>query len=491
VSQSTRRMLAHGTNATLVTGMVVVVLALVYLLADAYRQRFDLSEGASNTLQVETLEKLRLIDQDGQEVMVTAFTSQRGKEEAPFKDQAVEDLLKALDQESVSVQWRLLDFDKERLTAERLSVTEYGHIVVQRGEERVDISDRELFRRVGTGPDKRVEFVGESAISRAFSQVMAPSQRVAYVLIGHGELSADQAGPGGLSTFAGLLDRERYEVRPLDLMRSDRDGNLPSIPDDASVVVIARPQLPLTAQEEDALLGWIGRGGAILLAVDVGLPAPDLLRRVGITVPEGVALQPEMQVPYRDRPIPRYRSHPITTGLIEDKLPTVLSHPAPLRQSDPPVEGLTVAAVLQTSRDGWIDRGGALEGGGAIYEPAVDVAGPVDLAYAVELRPGGGLVRAGRPAARLLVLGDADLLSNSMVADAPGNAVFALHAMHWLAGDDRRLGVVAGAVGRATRSRRLAITAEDAQVIRWVSLALMPGLVALAGLLTFLSRRGR
>lgn len=491
MSQSTRRMLAHGTNATLVTGMVVVVLALVYLLADAYRQRVDLSEGASNTLQAETVEKLRLLDQDGQEVLITAFTAQRGKEEAPFKDQAVEDLLKALDEESRSVQWRLLDFDRERLTAEKLSVTEYGHIVVQRGQERVDVGDRELFRRVGAGADKRLEFVGEAALSRAFSQVMAPTQRVAYLLVGHGELSADQPGPGGLSTFAALLDRERYEVRPLDLMRTDRDGGLPTVPEDASVVVIARPQLPLTAPEEDALLGWIGRGGAILLAVDVGAPTPELLRRVGVLMPEGVALQPEMQVPYRDRPIPRYRSHPITTGLIDDKLPTVLALPAPLRLAEPRVEGVAATAVLQTTRDGWIDRGGALAGGGAVYEPEIDVAGPVDLAYALELRPGAGLVRAGRPPARLLVLGDADALSNAMVADAPGNAVFALHTMHWLAGDDRRLGVVAGAVGRATRSRRLAITAEDAQVIRWVSLALMPGLVALAGLATFLSRRGR
>ena len=45
MSQSTRRMLAHGTNATLVTGMVVVVLALVYLLADAYRQATEYLPG--------------------------------------------------------------------------------------------------------------------------------------------------------------------------------------------------------------------------------------------------------------------------------------------------------------------------------------------------------------------------------------------------------------------------------------------------------------
>lgn len=491
MKQATRRLLAHGTNATLVTVMVIASLCLLFVLADATRWSVDLSEGASNTLQAETREKLNLLDQDGQTLTITAFTSQAGKEEAPFKNQAVEDLLKALDADSQVVSWRLMDFDRERLTAEKLSVTEYGHIVLQRGDVRVDISDRELFRRVGTGPDKRLEFVGEAAISRGFSQIMAPSQRVAYLLTGHGELDAEKSGPDGLSELAGLLDRERYEVRPLDLLRTDREGALPTIPEDAAVVVVARPTQALTAAEEDALLGWIGRGGALLLAVDVGTPAPELIRRLGISVPDGVALQPEMQVPYRDRPIPRFRPHPITTGLIEDKLPVVLSHPAPLKLAEVAPEAQVATPVLQSTRDGWIDRGGALVGGGAVYEPEVDGAGPVDLAVALELRPGGPMVRAGRPVARILVLGDGDLITNGMIGDAPGNAVFAVHAMHWLAGDDRRLGVATGAVGRATRSRRLAITAEDASVIRWTSLGLMPLLVALAGLTTWISRRGR
>ncbi len=489
MKQNLRRALAHGANAGLVTAMVVGVLVLVYALADAYRWRVDLSEEAANSLQADTLQKLSLLDQDGLPVVITAFTQQRGKENSPFKDRAVSDLLREVGERSTVVEWRLVDFDRDRLTAESLGVTDYGHIVVQRGKERVDIVDRELFRRAGK--DGGVEFLGEPALSRALSQLMTPSRRTVYVLSGHGELAPDGRGPEGLSELVEELDRERYDVKPLDLLRSTREGELPTVPDDAAVLFVARPKAALTPAEEDALVGWVGRGGPLLVAVDVGTPAPELLRRLGVQLPEGVALQPEMQVPYRDRPIPTYKSHAITAPLMDERLVTVLALPAPVSLVDPLPAGVSGGAILRSTRDGWIDRGGELVGGSAVYEPGIDGQGPVDMALALELRPGQGLVRAGKPMGRVVVIGDGDAFTNALLGEAPGNAVFAVNAVHWLAGDDRRLGVTVGTVGKGTRARRLALTAEDMGTLRWVSIGLMPGLVALIGVLTRLGRRGR
>jgi hypothetical protein len=481
VKQSTRRVLAHGSNATLVTIMVLGVLVGLYALTDAYRARVDFSEGSQNTLQADTLQKLSLLDQDGSEVTITAFTNQRGKEDSSFKDRAVKDLLKEVGAHSNAVKWKVVDFDRERLTAESLGVTDYGRIVLQ----------RELFRRVGKGKDRRVEFVGESALSRGFSQLMTPSRRAVYVLTGHGELDPKGSGPDGMSELIGELDKERYDVETLDLIATTREGELPSIPDDAEVVFVARPVRDLTPQEEDALLGWVGRGGAVLIAGDVGTPEPELLKRLDLSYSDGVALQPEMQVPYRDRPIPVYGRHPVTTDLLEGKLVTVLSHPAAIRRPDTLPEGVKADALLKTTRGGWIDRGGELVGGGAVFEPDIDIKGPHDLAYAVTIRPGTDLVRPGKPQSRVVVVGDADLFSNAIVGEAPGNAVFGVNLIHWLAGDDRRLGVTVGTVGRATRVRRLALTEEDLSVLRWVSIGLMPIVVFALGIATWLSRRGR
>jgi len=491
MKQSTRRLLAYGSNATFVTVLVVGMLVLVYALADSYRARIDFSEGSQNTLQADTLQKLSLLDQDGVEVTLTAFTHQRGKDDAPFKDRSVEDLLKEVGAHSTSVKWRVVDFDRERLTAEKLGVTDYGRIVLQRGKDRVDLKDRELFRRVGKGAERRVEFVGESAISRAFSQLMTPSRRAVYVLTGHGELDPASTGPSSMSELVSELDKERYDVEALDLIATTREGELPSIPDDAAVVFLARPMQPLTPQEDDAIAAWVGRGGPLLVAVDVGTPVPDVVTRFGISIPDGVALQPEMQVPYRDRPIPRYGRHAITQDLAESKLVTVLSHPAAVRTSEPLPKGVRSETLLVSTRDGWIDRGGQLVGGGAIYEPDIDVKGPVDMAIALTARPGTDLVRAGKPQARIVVVGDADFLTDAMVGETPGNTVFGVNLVHWLAGDDRRLGVTVGTVGRATRARRLALTEEDLSMLQWISIGLMPLVVMAFGFATWLSRRGR
>lgn len=488
MKNSSRRLLAYGSNATLVTVIVIAVLVLLYALADQFRGRVDLSEGSQNTLLPETMAKLALIDADAVPVEITAFTAQSGKPEAYFKNRTMKDLLLEIDRNSTAITWRQVDFDKERLTAERLGVTQYGHVVIQRGDDRVDIKDRELFKRRGKVSDNQWDFLGESALDRGLSQLLTPRRRVVYVLTGHGDLDPEEQGPDGLSALAEALDQERFDMETLDLLRTGREGEAPDVPEDAALVFVARPRADLTPQEEDVLLGWIGRGMPVLFAVDVGYPVPAVLSRFGISVPDGIVLDRELLFPYRDRPLPRYKSHPMVDELREDSLATVLAAAAPVVAADPPPAGIYPTPVLVTSRDGWIERGGSVENGLARFEPDFDGAGPATYAIALEVTAQSGLVRAGKPTARALVVGDGDAFTNALLDEGPGNVVFAVNAVQWLAGEDKRLGVK---VRRTAEVRRLALTEEETGTLRWVSLAVMPLLVFVLGLLSWWSRRGR
>jgi hypothetical protein len=89
-----------------------------------------------------------------------------------------------------------------------------------------------------------------------------------------------------------------------------------------------------------------------------------------------------------------------------------------------------------------------------------------------------------------VVSADADLFSNALLDEAPGNATLAENMVHWLGGEDRRLGA-AGAVGKATRVRRLALTAQELGKVRWLAMGLMPFLVLLLGIGVWQTRRGR
>jgi hypothetical protein len=204
-----------------------------------------------------------------------------------------------------------------------------------------------------------------------------------------------------------------------------------------------------------------------------------------VVVPDGIVLDKLLVFPYPDRPVPRYKSHPITKDLSDEMLVTVVSRAAPVQASVPPKEGVRASTLLETSRDGWIDRGGALDGGAARFEADIDGAGPAAMALALELGPESGLVKRG--GARVVVLGDADAIANGLLAEGPGNASFAINTFRWLLGDEGRLSVV----GRPSMVRRLALSAEDLGKVRWLVLSIGPLLAVLLGAGVWSSRRGQ
>jgi hypothetical protein len=488
LNQSWRRRLTYGSNASVVTVVGLAVMALLYVAAMEIRVRWDFTEEGRNTLSPDMRAKLALLDADGETVQITAFSAQRGHEDASVKDAALGDLLQEFGTQSTTVDWRLVDFDRERLTAERLGVTEYSHVVVQRGEARVDIRARDLFRRMGRGEDRRVAFMGETAFARAFSQLHTPKRRVVYVLEGHGERDSEDRGPSGMSDFADALDIERYEVEQLNLLTAGSDGSVPVVPEDAAVLLVAGASVALASHETDALISFASRGGGLMFAVEPDRAVPDLLVRLGVGVPGGVAMDEKVMFPFWDRPIPVIRKHGITEGLMASKLSPVLAHVAPLSLNQPLPTGVKASSVLVTSRRGWIERGGELVAGAPRFDEGIDGKGPVDMAVALELRPGSDWVRAGKPPARVLVIGDSDFLGNHLFIDGPGNSTLALDAVHWLAGADLR---VASVGARRQKTRRLAISKNQLETLRWVSLGVLPVLVGLFGFAVRFGRRGR
>jgi hypothetical protein len=488
MKRSLKRRLSYGFNATLVTTMVVALVVVLYGVVDRHRVRWDLTEESENLLQRDTIHKMELLDTAGEVVNITGFTHQSGKKDSYFKNRELKDLLEELEHRSAVIEVRWIDFDRERLTAEALGVRDYGMVVVQRGQQRVDLRSRDLFRHRGKGADRELVFLGEAALNQAFSQLMTDSKRVIYALQGHGEADLDSTDPDGLSSLVELLEQEHYFLEPLDLVRDREDPlDAPSVPQDASAVLLARPRAALSDPEHQALLEYLSGGGAVLMMLDVGQPAPAVLPRLGVQLLDGYVMDQLRVFPYDDRPVPVYRQHAITEDLLEERLVTVMAHVAPLSMVDPPPKGVRATNLLRTSRQGWIDRGGALERGAAVYEPELDVEGPVEMAYALELLPGHGLVKAGQPVGRVVVVGDGDMILNSLVADGPGNASFLVNAFRWLLGDDARLSVV----GRPTKVRKLALTEADTAMIRWVALALMPLLVMMLGAAVWAGRRGR
>jgi hypothetical protein len=493
--------MAHGANAGIMTAIVVAIVVLIVGFSERHRVRWDLSADATAALQEDTLHKIDLIEESGGRIRITGFTFQQGRSGSIYQNRSVKDFFEELGYASNSIEWTIVDFDRERLTAESMGVREYGHLVIQAetsGVEpaewpRVDVRARDLFRRVGAGEGRTMEFLGEGVFNRAIAQLLSERTQVIYALTGHGELNIERSDASGLSSLAALLEQESYTVETIDLFRDGEERGAPQIPNDASALLIAGAQGVVTEPEQAAIVEFMGRGGALMLLLDPGLPVPQFIHRAGVEVMSGIVMDRTLVFPYNDRPVPAFGRHPITAPLAESNLVTVLSHIAPLHVTAP-TWGNSVS-LLETERTGWIERGGVLDGGTAVYQPEIDAWGPAQerptvpqMAVAVELSSGeGSLVQETSLPARIVVVGDSMFATNQLVADGPGNGAFLVNSFRWLVRDDERLRVVS----RASIRRRLSLTSADRVTIKWLSLGLLPLLISILGMIVWSSRRGR
>ncbi len=89
-----------------------------------------------------------------------------------------------------------------------------------------------------------------------------------------------------------------------------------------------------------------------------------------------------------------------------------------------------------------------------------------------------------KPETRLVVVGDSDFAANS-VAGMGGNRDMFLNIVNWLAQQDNLISVRP----RNPEDRRITLTAGQDTMIFWFTLAILPGLIFLAGIQTWWRRR--
>jgi hypothetical protein len=481
VAVSRSRRLATGLDAALMALIVLVVAAVVVELAHRHRWQLDVSADALATLDPDTVAALALLEARDQTVTITAFGAQAKDDEAWLRDRMMRDFLRTLEGASERVHTQLVDFDRDRLTAERLGVDRYGTVVVEARGDRVDLLDRTLFRARGPKGQRDVTFVGEAPIAAAVREVLSDRTKTVLALAGHGEDEPYDRGLGELRELASRIDEQGIALRKLELLR-DAGSSAPSIPADADAVLVLGAGAPLAGVEVDALRDYLGRGGAVAWFLDPGDPVPVLLEELGLSLPDGVVLDPKSYFPHVDRPILNYGRHEITEALARDGVAAVVSLARPIAVS--PRDGVRASTLLQTSRLGWVERGTERP---PAYNAEVDGAGPVVAGVAVTVDAPHPWMRPGAPSARVAVVGDVDLVRDELLAESPGNATLLANVLRWAVRTDEAF----ARVGRPGQIRRLALGASQLRVLRWLLMGGMPLLAAALGVGVLMSRRGR
>lgn len=157
--------------------------------------------------------------------------------------------------------------------AGKYKVTKDGVIVLVRGT-----GDKEKSQTIDVDTDIKKARTGASKLRNFDREVntvlmkLVREKRKAYVMTGHGEITDPDSIPPELkgkvperrtSVFKKRLGELNYEVKDLGLIDLAKD-----VPDDATIVIMLAPTVPLQPAEWAALSRYLDKGGRLMIALD-------------------------------------------------------------------------------------------------------------------------------------------------------------------------------------------------------------------------------
>ncbi len=330
-----------------------------------------------------------------------------------------------------------------------------------------------------TNEVKRVGFKGEVLFTSAIASVSFGAAPKAYFLAGHGESDPTrELSDAGYAKFAELLKLNNVEAAQLNLMTEGR------VPEDCAMLVVAGPEIALQPRELAIIDAYLSKNGRLLMLFkfDKQTGLERTMRKWGVDVGDDIVFDPEFSKAGIDIMATNYTSHEIVQPLAN--LPLHFTLPRSVgrlesvsRAADAP----QVQELIRTSPGGEA-RGDYDRQTGKIRKSAEkDRFGAIPLVAAVE----SGKIEGVIGSTRMLVIGDANLFNNQMIASGV-NRDFAVSSINWLLDRTRFVG---GIGPRKIEKHRWNLTDGQLRAANIVLMGIIPGSILGLGILVWWRRR--
>lgn len=374
-----------------------------------------------------------------------------------------------------------IDVYQRKRAAEEARIDAPNVVVVTAGDRRRVVTIDELYHV--RNKSTREAFRGESAITAAVLDVTNPVRKKIYFVQGHGERRPDDTLERGLSLLRDQLRERNFDLAGLDLAQMRR------VPEDATLLIIAGQQSRFLPFEEELLRSYLQtRAGRIILMLDPKLPhgLENLLFDWGVIVYDNLILDDSATVLSEagEMILTRYAKNPITENLMRNDLPLLIG-PARVVNDDPgraADDGLDVRKLVVAGENAWGET--SYRFNQRQYTPGQDLRGDLGvLVISERTKPANNLplsVRGGR----LAVFGTSDLVTNNRITNF-GNLALFLATVRWAADSDTELNIPVRPIERF----QLTLSQEELSRLRLGLLFIVPGAVALLGLLVYWTRR--
>jgi ABC-type uncharacterized transport system involved in gliding motility auxiliary subunit len=477
------RTLKYGSHASLFTVIVLAVVVLLYGLARKHNQRFDVTQAKRFTLADQSV---KLVQGLQQPIKVLGFYSLAEREREAFTD-----LLKQYAQHNDKITYEMVDPDRQPALAKQYDISAYNTVVVE-----------------GNNKKEKIFRLDEAALTNAILKVTRSTKKVVYFLTGHGEPSLTDSDRNGYSIAKQALEEQNYTVQDLVLARQTQ------VPEDAAVLIVAGPKQDLLEPELEALSAYLGRGGHVLLMVDIDLQKPEtaaglvaFVKRYGLELGNDIVIEtnPLGRLVGGDYLLPvvmTYERHAITKDLgnVMTMFPVVRS----VQVAKDLPQGISAQGLALTSSESWAETDfRALQEGRSAYDGEQDRRGPVAIAAVATIATGtsgspAGASTSSSPgaadqpdqapgsrSARLVVFGDAEFANNSLLP-VQGNGNLFLNIVSWLAEEED---LIAIRPRRGGGSGPVMLTAAQAPLIFWLPVVVLPLAVFASGAVVFARRK--
>jgi len=464
-SITTGRSARYGANAAIYSIAFIGLLVAINYLSSLHHTRLDLTAEKVYSLSSQSINVVK-----GLQKPLKLYGFFPGGE-----NPAARELYETFAYYSPKLTYELVDPDKHPELAERFKVSVMNTTHLQYGG-------------ADSGEGTNVTDLTEESLTNAIIRATKSTKKVIEFLDGHGEADPDDAETqDGYGTIKKDLEGEGYEVRKLEL------SQLPKVPDDANLVVVAGPIKPIGQHETDALNDYLKHGGRMIamyrpqrpdnpidesamvkLASDWGVKVGnDIVVDQVVRLFEGPALglNPFVQ---------NYGDHPITKDF---KQRTMFPMARSLTAEPNLKAGLTVTPIAMTSDTSWaeVDLDTLFRQQKAELT-AKDTRGPITVVMAVN----GNLEQLGfgKGDARMVVYGSAEFADNQYVTQF-FNRDFFINTADWLTGEENSISIRP----RSIRASRFRLTEGQFSIVFAFAVLLLPELLLIAGIVVWWERR--
>jgi ABC-type uncharacterized transport system involved in gliding motility auxiliary subunit len=470
-------------NSVAAVLLAFVVVVLVNFIALRNPLRGDWSGRQYYSLSEKTISLLDGLDQ---RVDVTVFFQEEHK---LYQD--IENLLEEYQYRSrnIHVEWidPARDLARTEKLAQKYGLSEAQVIVFAIGDKSKVVRQADLadFQMVKRRKEPVISaFKGEQAFSSAIQGLVQGVTPMVYFLVGHGERRVTEFDQvSGYSGIGTMMLRDNLELKELMLTGEKQ------VPEDAAAVVIAGPSKVMSSAEIEMIEDYLSRSGRVMVLLDAlketGLEP--MLNRWGVALRNDFVLDPENTLKGSDVYVRSYYEHPITMRmggsgarfhLPRSVEPLVMEEDVHSPADDHP----TVVQLAMTSEKSWSEM--QVDDLSAKFDEGTgDLRGPFSLAVAVERGAPQTLLDVQIQPSRMVVFGDSDFVSNGALAG--GDQDLFMSAMNWLLDREELMAIAPKPIEEV----KLSLTGKQLNKLSWITVAGIPALAVVAGLLVWFRRR--